>query len=189
MNENWKIKRDVIQHYDNLAKIYDTLYGHEQELKIKEILRTLNVRKHDIILDAGCGTGLLFNHIGDLARSIMGIDLSLMTLKIASDRIKERRLNNISLIRADADFLPFKDKVFDKIFAITLLQNMPNPALTIREILRVAKDHSILIITGLKKSFSKRDFSRLLSEANMRYLLIDTGENIKCHIAICKKKK
>jgi len=189
MDKNWKIKHDVIRHYDKIARIYNTLYGHEQELKIKEILKILDLGKCDVILDAGCGTGLLFNYIRNSARLIVGVDLSLMTLKIALRYIKEKKINNISLIRADVDFLPFKNEVFDKVFAITLIQNMPNPTLTICELSRVAKDSSSLIITGLKKFFSKNDFSRLLLESNMHYLFIDTDENVKCYLTICSKNK
>ncbi len=187
MNGDWKVKLDVIRHYDKFAKIYNTLYGYEQELKIREILKFLNMRKDDIVLDAGCGTGLLFNHISDSSKLIVGVDLSSIALKIALDHIRRRRLDNVSLIRADVDFLPFKDEVFDKVFAVTLLQNMPNPALTIREIMRVVKNRSIFIITGLKKFFSKDDFLRLLSKTVASYSLIHTDENIKCHIAICNK--
>lgn len=189
MNENWRIKRSVIRYYDKIARIYNALYGREQKLKFKEVLKVLNVGNSNIILDVGCGTGLLFNHIKNSARLIVGVDLSLMNLKIALRRIKEGKLNNILLIRADADFLPFKNGVFDKVFAITLLQNMPNPTLTIHEILRVARDDSILILTGLKKFFSKDNFSRLLLEACLPHSFINTDENIKCHIAICSKNE
>lgn len=189
MKEHWRIKRDVIQHYDRIVRIYDALYGREQESKIKEILKILNFMKHDVVLDVGCGTGLLFNHVGNSVKLVVGVDLSLRALKAALNRIKERKLSKIYLIRADADFLPFRNDVFDKVFAVTLLQNMPNPALTIREILRVAKKHSILIITGLKKFFSKDDFSSLLLKAGVGHSLIDTDENIKCYIAVCSESK
>ncbi|MEM2341589.1 MAG: class I SAM-dependent methyltransferase [Candidatus Bathyarchaeia archaeon] len=184
----WEIKRKVIKHYDKISRIYNALYGYEQKLKINEILKILHINPLDVILDVGCGTGLLFNYTSDSARFIIGVDISLKILKVAKNLIKKDRLNNVFLIRADADFLPFRDEVFDKVFAITLLQNMPDPILTLHEIARVAKNNSEIIVTGLKKFFSKEDFLRILRELGMATSLIDTDEKIKCYIAMCSKR-
>jgi demethylmenaquinone methyltransferase/2-methoxy-6-polyprenyl-1,4-benzoquinol methylase len=186
-NKFWKIKRKVIHHYDRLAKIYDALYGYEQSLKIKEALDALKINSSDVVLDVGCGTGLLFKHIDNSVNMVVGIDFSKEALKVAKDLIKRFGLNTVSLIRADADFLPFRNSVFDKVFAITLLQNMPNPALTLREIMRVTKDCSKIVITGLKKAFSIDYFSWILKKSGFSFLLLDVSEDIKCYIAVCGK--
>lgn len=188
VGDAWKEKRRVIRHYDRLAGVYDLLYGDEQRLKIKEILNAINLSGSDLILDAGCGTGLLFNHIHDLVGAIVGVDISLGSLKVARDLVKRMGLKKVSLVRADADHLPFKDGVFDKVFAITLLQNLPNPVLTLHEILRVSKGDSWIAVTGLKKSFSREVFLEILFRAGMPSSIIECDENIKCHIAICSRE-
>ncbi|MEM2091767.1 MAG: methyltransferase domain-containing protein [Candidatus Bathyarchaeia archaeon] len=184
----WEEKRRVIRHYDRLAKIYDSLYGDEQRLKIKEILNAIDLCWSDLVLDVGCGTGLLFGHIHDLVSAIVGVDISLGALMVAKDFIKRIGLKNVSLVRADADYLPFKDGIFDKVFAITLLQNLPNPILTLHEILRVSKKDSLIAVTGLKKSFSRRSFLEILFRAGMPSSIIECDENVKCHIAICSRE-
>lgn len=183
----WRLKRRVIQHYDRLSRVYNALYSYEQSLKIEEALRFVNINLSDVILDVGCGTGILFKHISNLAGLIVGVDISSQTLNVAKKTMKEMGLDRISLVRADADFLPFKDGVFDKVFAITLLQNMPNPILTVKEIMRVAKNDAEIILTGLKKFFSKESFLKILEESGMSFYPLNTRENIKCHIAICSK--
>ncbi len=183
----WRVKHGVIKHYDRIARIYDRLYGSEQNLKIKEILRFLNVKKTDVVLDLGCGTGILFSHINELANFIVGVDVSSMALKAAANLIKKIRSDSIFLVRADADFLPFRDKVFDKVFAITLLQNMPNPLLTLREMMRVTDDNSEIAATGLKKFFSKERFSSMLAKAGMFFQIINTSDDVKGHIALCAR--
>ncbi|MEM1581043.1 MAG: class I SAM-dependent methyltransferase [Candidatus Bathyarchaeia archaeon] len=186
----WRIKRKVIRHYDRLAKIYNALYGYEQNLKIKEALKVLDVKALDLVLDVGCGTGLLFKHIFSSSSLIVGIDISSRTLRVAKNLVKNLDSNQIALVRADADFLPFRNNIFDKIFAITLLQNMPNPISTLSEIARVAKDSSEIVITGLKKFFSRReDFLRILRESGMCFFLMNSEEDVKCHIAICSKNR
>jgi ubiquinone/menaquinone biosynthesis C-methylase UbiE len=185
-DEFWRKKRRVIRCYDRLAGIYNLLYGQEQKLKIIESLKAINLNETDIILDVGCGTGLLFSHINGLAETIIGVDISTRILKTALKLVKSiGGKSTIILLRADADFLPFKERVFDKVFAITLLQNMPNPVSTLNEIVRVAKANSEIIVTGLKKFFLKEDFLRILIEAGMNPFIIDAGNSVKCYIAIC----
>ena len=188
-NNYWRIKWKVLRHYDRIAKIYNMLYGQEQELKIKEALKNVSLDASDIVLDVGCGTGLLFNYISRSVDTIVGIDISLESLKVALDFIKKTGNPSIELVRADADFLPFRNEVFDKVFAITLLQNMPNPLLTLHEISRVAKTESEIVVTRLKKFFSEESFSGILSKSGMNFSIINVGNShVKGHIAICNKK-
>lgn len=185
-DEVWRKKRRVIRYYNRFARIYNLLHGQEQKLKIIESLKAINLNETDIVLDVGCGTGLLFSHINGLVETIIGIDISPGILKAAMKIAKNMGGKSaINLLRADADYLPFKKGVFDKVFAITLLQNMPNPALTLSEITRVAKTNSEIIVTGLKKFFLKEDFLRVLSKAGMNPSIIDTDDGVKCYIAIC----
>lgn len=184
---SWRIKRKVIRGYNRLAPIYNTLYAHEQNQKIRRALYALNFSPPETILDVGCGTGLLFKHISDLAGMLVGVDIAREPLKIAKKLIRDSGIDKAFLVLADADFLPFKSSVFDKVFAITLLQNMPDPILTLNEISRVAKEDAAIIITGLKKVFSRGFFSDLLRKASFNFTLLDGEEDIKCHIAVCCK--
>lgn len=184
-SEYWRIKRETARYYDRIARIYDALYSYEQNLKIKEILKNVDIEPSDIVLDVGCGTGLLFEHVARLSGLMVGVDISMGALRRAKNLVKRSGLNMVHLIRADADFLPFKDHVFSKVFAVTMLQNMPNPQLTLKEILRVSKENSEIIITGLKRAFTRELFSRTLAEAGLSFLLADTEEEVKCYIAVC----
>ncbi|RLG71704.1 MAG: hypothetical protein DRO08_04340 [Thermoprotei archaeon] len=67
-------------------------------------------------------------------------------LRKAKDKVFRENIP-AELIRADVDFLPFRAKVFDAVFAFTLLQNMPEPAVTCRELIRVIKDYGVLVIS------------------------------------------
>lgn len=184
---SWRIKRKVIRHYNRLAPIYDTLYAHEQSQKIEKVLHALDFSPLNVILDAGCGTGILFKYIANLAGAIIGVDIARGPLEIAKKMIKDSRLDTVFLVRADTDFLPFKSGIFDKVFAITLLQNVPNPILTLNEVARVAKRRSVFVITGLKKVFSRESFLETLRKAGLKFILLDDENDIKCHVAICYK--
>jgi malonyl-CoA O-methyltransferase len=179
----WESKREVKQRYDSTAHIYDRRYAEEQTAKIKAALESANVQKPSVILDAGCGTGLLFNHFAKRAEVLVGLDISRRILMQAKKR--ERQLSNAHLICADADNMPLKDDVFDYVFAVTLIQNTPEPFKTLNEIKRVAKTDAVVVITGLKKKFTLEGFEELLRDAGLSVIALKS-ENLKCHVAVCR---
>lgn len=179
----WEKKLSAMKHYDAVAKIYDLQYGQEQRLKIEFSLGNLNLKSESLILDVGCGTGLLFDYV--LGNVIVGVDVSKGILRIAKEKIKGRE--NVFLVQADADYLPFQDGIFGVIFAITLLQNMPSPIETLEEISRVAKKDAVIVVTGLKKKFGFKDFEKLLSRLFLLEKLWDRCE-LHDYVAFLSKR-
>jgi ubiquinone/menaquinone biosynthesis C-methylase UbiE len=185
----WREKRKIIRHYDELASIYDSLYKGEQELKIEHILRHVAFQNSDLALDAGCGTGLLFEYIHRHSCCLVGVDLSTGLLRVALTRTKQSEVKNVSLVRADVDYLPFRERVFDKVFALTLFQDVSDPEAVLTEFLETAKDDSMFIVTGLKKTFSKKSLGQVLAESNLKFRLLETSEQVKDIIALCWKRQ
>jgi ubiquinone/menaquinone biosynthesis C-methylase UbiE len=182
MNE-WNKKRDVMERYDLTAHIYDKRYAEEQTAKIEAALKSMNVEKRSLVLDAGCGTGLLFDYVANKAETLVGLDTSRKVLFQAKRRTK--RSLNAQLICADAENMPLRKDVFDYIFAITLIQNTPDPVKALNEIRRVAKGQASVIVTGLKRKFTLETFRKLLLEADLRVIALK-DESLKCHVAVCR---
>lgn len=181
-------KRDVMRYYDELAGAYDTLHGDEQDLKIELALDAVRSMDSDLVLDVGCGTGLLFDHIEESVGQIVGVDFSPGILKVAAERCRNLRKGyKVSMIRADADSLPFPEEIFDKVFAFTLLQNMPDPIMTLQETMRVARTDSMIVITGLKKFFSEERIKSVLGAAGLEVSLTRTVNQAQDLIAVCRK--
>jgi len=181
----WRKKRQTKQHYNQSAAVYDAQYYEEQETKIKTALAELNLKKENLILDAGCGTGLLFPHVAERVKLVVGLDISACIVKEAKKRVKEYL--NTAVIIADTDYTPFPNNTFDAAFAVTLLQNMPKPHRTLNEIKRVTKQNTAIVITGLKKAFSRKEFTRLLRGAGLEIKVLRLDENLKEYVAICRK--
>jgi demethylmenaquinone methyltransferase/2-methoxy-6-polyprenyl-1,4-benzoquinol methylase len=177
----WNHKRKNMHRYDLTAKMYEMRYAEEQEVKYKAALKSLNVSCSSRVLDVGCGTGLFFRHIFTDVQSVVGVDVSAKLLRQAKERV--RVLNNVHLVQADADNLPFTDSYFDLVFAFTLLQNMPNPLKTLNEIKRNTKVGGFLVLTGLKKFFSLESFTVLLENAGLTLVSIENADDLKCYIA------
>ena len=178
----WKKKREIMRRYDQSASVYDVQYAEEQGAKIKAALSELELKKGSLILDVGCGTGLLFSHVAENASLLIGLDFSKL-LSQANERAKQ--FSNVALLRADADFLPFPDKTFNLIFAVTLLQNLPGPLRVLFEITRVAQREATIIVTGLKKEFSREEFVQLLERAKLEISILKVDEQLRGYVAIC----
>ena len=148
-SDSFRYKKEVMRKYNITSRNYDELYGEEQKSKYKLAFMRIKHLK-GIILDAGCGTALLYKFLNRKAlgklKLYVGIDLSDGMLWRAKGKVSRETIP-AELIRADADFLPFRDKVFDAIFAFTLLQNMPEPNVTCRELFRVIKDYGMVVVS------------------------------------------
>jgi ubiquinone/menaquinone biosynthesis C-methylase UbiE len=114
------------------------------------------------------------------------LDFSKKTLLKAKERLKNQA--GVDLVRADADNMPLRDKVFDRVFAMTLIQNTPSPIETLNEIRRVAKDDAVIAVTGLKKIFSKSTLENLLKNAGLSIIAME-NEGLKCYVAVCTPKQ
>ncbi len=181
----WRQKRGHMHHYDRTAHIYNTRYIEEQSLKTETALRNLKLKSDSAIVDLGCGTGLLLPKIWKKAKTIVCLDISKGMLDEAKHNT--RHSPDIHLIQADADYAPLLSGQFDLTFAITLLQNMPRPQQTLQEMGRITKPDAQIVVTGLKKRFSQQSFLKLLKKAGLETQLQDADNNLKCHIATCKK--
>ena len=179
----WQKKRSVMRRYELTAEMYDNRYAEEQTAKIIAALKNLT-EPNGHSLDAGCGTGLLFNYVANEARLTVGIDISKKTLMLALRRIRDMKISNVFLVQADMDNMPFDTGVFGRIFSMTVLQNSPDPGRTLAEIKRVGKHDVVFVITGLKNIFSKVAFRHLLKNAGMRIVTFEE-KDLKCYVAIC----
>jgi ubiquinone/menaquinone biosynthesis C-methylase UbiE len=183
----WNSKRRVMRRYNQSARVYDTQYFEEQEAKIKTIMQNLHMPLDSIVLDAGCGTGLLIKHLANKTDFVVGLDISRGLLQKAIK--KAQAYQNVALVMADADNMPFPNRTFGTVFAVTLLQNMPNPRVNLEEIVRVSKPTAWIAVTGLKKRFSRDDFTMTLKQAGLLVDALKLDEGNREYVCLCHKAR
>jgi ubiquinone/menaquinone biosynthesis C-methylase UbiE len=181
---DWDKKRDIMRRYNLTAHIYDMRYAEEQAAKIEAALETVKIDEHSIILDAGCGTGILVSYTADKPKVIVGLDISKGILLEAKEHAK--KLRNAHFVLADADNMPLRKGFFSHVFGVTLIQNMPNPARALDEIKRVARKDTVVIVTGMKKAFALEEFERLLRNAGLEVKSLKF-EGLQCYVAVCTR--
>jgi ubiquinone/menaquinone biosynthesis C-methylase UbiE len=170
-------KLELRRHYDETAGFYDRRYEGIQCAKYRTVMKNLpDGKKH--ILDLGCGTGIFLNELSTRAKFVVGVDASLEMLKVAKGRAKE-----VALVQADADALPFAGRSFDAVVSVTLLQNMPDPAVTVGEIARVLRPSGVAVLTVLKRKYSREELEKWVKHASMElvgYGEIEGSEDVFC---------
>jgi ubiquinone/menaquinone biosynthesis C-methylase UbiE len=174
-----------MQHYNLQATIYNVQYVGEQNAKIEDALKSMVFGSNEAVLDLGCGTGFLVPYVAQKVGLFVGLDVSRKALLEAKKRTKNR--SNTFLVCADADNSPFPDSFFDKVFSITVLQNMPMPTKTIEEMKRTTKPEAVFAVTGLKKKFTKNEFVELLEKAQLKISSLTDVQQLKGYVAVCMK--
>ncbi len=112
-----------------------------------EVLRRLELRPDEAVLDVGAGPGLLLR---DLALSVgpggraAGLDMSAAMLAIAGRRCEG--LAQVTLEQGNACELPFADASFDVAVSTQVYEYVPDMALALRELFRVMKPGGRILI-------------------------------------------
>jgi ubiquinone/menaquinone biosynthesis C-methylase UbiE len=165
-NENsFHKKQEIISRYNSTSHFYDRRYREIQEHKLSAFLTNLPTNLK-LILDAGCGTGLLAARFLDLMKAsivksfnYVGIDISLNMLKLAKNLFNKVEKNGKNaLILGDLENLPLRTGKFHSIFSITSLQNLYDITKGITEMHRVSKVNANLYISILKKGLDRENF-------------------------------
>ncbi len=78
---------------------------------------------------------------------VVGLDISSANLVKARDVAKSKNLQNCSFILGDIYYLPFKENLFDRIACIEVLEHLIKPNNALKEIIRVAKKETRVVIT------------------------------------------
>jgi len=105
------------------------------ELEYRLLHRQLQPIPGMAILDVGCGTGYFSRRLAADGAIVTGIDTSRAMIGHARSR---RRTGETYLV-ADAQALPFPDRAFDCVVAITSLCFVPDPDRAVQELARVCR--------------------------------------------------
>ena len=127
----------ILQHRLSQAELYDTLMQRSEERGIAEWRSSLARDVDGVGLEIGCGTGLMFRHYKKGQR-IVAMELESEFLTFARNR-SDTSDAGISLAHADAQFLPFAEKVFDYIIIALVLCSVKSVQKVLEEVKRVLK--------------------------------------------------
>lgn len=180
-------KKNIIAKYNSTSRFYDDRYRNIQNSKFKLLLK--NFKFDDkIILDAGCGTGLLFEFFLRFNQRMLnrklryiGLDISWKMLKQFLYKINKRSsIKRVNLILGDIENLPFREEKIHQIFAVTSFQNLYNVEKGLKELIRVGQHGTSLNLSILGKNLNLDSiYSFLKSEtANLNLITLEKVEDV-----------
>jgi ubiquinone/menaquinone biosynthesis C-methylase UbiE len=110
------------------------------------ILDFLKPGPGEVILDAGCGTGVFTFDILSAGSHVIGLDLSLPMLLRAKEKTSKR---SFEIVSGNIVSLPFCDGAFDKVVSITSLEFIEDGRAAIDELFRVTKRGGCVVVATL----------------------------------------
>lgn len=135
--ESWKIFDQIAENYDRINRVLSL--GMDKGWR-RKLIKSLPDKKNMEILDLATGTAdqlLSLLNSGASIQKAYGIDLSKEMLEIGRKKIADR--DNVELLVADAQKLPFKENTFDAATFSFGIRNVPDPLQSLKEIYRTLK--------------------------------------------------
>ncbi len=137
--------------FDDWPEKYDQWFATPIGILVKKyegelIIELLKPSQGEIILDAGCGTGVFTLDILSSGAHAIGLDISLPMLKQAAEKVKRQPFQ---IVLADVLSLPFQDDSFDKVVSVTALEFIKDAKGAVRELFRVTKRGGIIVVATL----------------------------------------
>lgn len=142
----------------------------ERQKVLRRILKWLNIQKTDTILDIGCGDGFFSKNL-----SLQTSDANVVSCDI---RKSMKGNSNLRLVICDAQHIPFKDKSFDKIVMLDVLEHMFNGKLACDEIYRV------LVAGGRAYVATPNSYTTMLSPFKILAQRVDSYEGHLHHFSL-----
>ena len=137
-NTSWE---SVAGWYDKLLEGEGT---YQRELILPNLLRLMNIKRGDAVLDLACGQGFFAQEFAAKGAAVVGVDASKSLIAIARRNAAAR---TAIFHTASADALPFlKNMSMDKVAVVLALQNIEHIAAVLRECARVIKKGGALYI-------------------------------------------
>jgi SAM-dependent methyltransferase len=98
------------------------------------------------VLDVGCGTGILLPVLAPLCGELVGLEVSPAFVDASRQTAERWGLQNVTLLEASAERMPFADDEFDVLVVVDVLHHLFDLPACLAEMRRVLKPDGCLIV-------------------------------------------
>jgi ubiquinone/menaquinone biosynthesis C-methylase UbiE len=131
--------------YDQIAPTFDKRYERNQYADVERaLLQFVGSNPEQQILEVGCGTGHWLEVLHARGLHVSGLDFSSRMLARA-----RARLPSISLVRGQAERLPWPDESFDRVFCINAIHHFVDKPAFLAEALQTLRPGGMFLTVGL----------------------------------------
>ncbi len=144
--------------YDDIQRIFCALKGFDRDAYFRSYMSLLEVKPDDSVLETSVGTGLNYKYLPQGVK-LSGLDLSPEMLANCQVNLGRWEMD-ADLYLGNAESLPFADSSFDVVFHVGGINFFNDRAKAIREMIRVAKPGSLLLIADETEKHVKDIFEK-----------------------------
>jgi ubiquinone/menaquinone biosynthesis C-methylase UbiE len=145
--------------YDDIQRVGCALRGVSLGQYLSDYLRFLEIKAGDTVLETSVGTGLNYRYL-PRGLTLFGLDLSAEMLANCQANLRRWAID-ADLVLGNAEELPFADDSFDVVFHVGGINFFNDRARAIREMIRVAKPGTLILIADETEEHVKRIYERL----------------------------
>lgn len=140
-------------------------------LSPKQLLSRLQLKKDSHVLEVGPGPGYFSTHVAKVVTEgkLVLADIQQEMLEKAKKRILRKKIFNVEFYLCNGDNFLLPDECFDVIFLVTVIGEIENKNVYIKEFHRLLKTGGILSVSELKGDPDK------LTISEVKELLTDSG--------------
>jgi len=133
-------------HLPGYARLLDA-YHRARAAELRAIIATLPLRMESRVLDVACGDGCYSHWLAERAGQVVGVDLCAAYLdRAVRPGAVAEDADRIRFGRADVARLPFKDASFDLVWCAQSFFTLPDPRVTLREMVRVTRPAGHIVV-------------------------------------------
>ncbi|NWG03707.1 MAG: methyltransferase domain-containing protein [Syntrophaceae bacterium] len=145
------MNQEKAQLFDEWPEAYDRWFTTPMGSLIRKIeseliLDLLKPKPNELILDAGCGTGVFTFDILSMGSKVVGVDISLPMLIRAGKKLKGFPFQTVW---SDMLTLPFRENSFDKVVSVTALEFIENAKGAVKELFRITRKGGYIVVATL----------------------------------------
>ena len=140
-------------------------------LSPKRLIQRLELKEDHTVLEIGPGPGYFSLPVSRKLKKgkLVLLDIQQEMLDMARRRVEKRKITNVEYILCDGKSIAIENKSFDRIFMVTVIGEIDNKELYLKEINRILKEDGILSISELAGDPDK------LSQDELRSLVTENG--------------
>ncbi len=128
-------------YYDDFSSSYERARGAGYHALVDEIevAAVQQLARGKLVLEAGCGTGLVLSRLAQVAREAHGFDLS-------AGMVERARARGLSVALGSVTHVPFRANTFDLVCSFKVLAHVPQITDALAELARVTRPGGTLAL-------------------------------------------
>lgn len=145
------------------------IHGNIEIEHMHRYLLAVGIANEKVVLDIACGEGYGSSMLATEAKSVIGIDVSKITISHATAKYKK---NNLQFMVGDCTNIPLPDNSIDLVVSFETIEHIEKQEQMLSEEVRVLKPNGLLLIsspdkyhysieTGIKNPFHINELSEL----------------------------